>query len=310
LTAPSASDSRESKLPESGPQQESHVARIDVNGIGIEYEILGAGDRAAVITPGGRFSKDTPGVRELAEILVADGMRVLIWDRPNTGASDICFDGPSESIQNADTLGGLLKALDFPPALLIGGSGGARDTLLTVIRHPEVARKAFVLWISGGALGVIGIAYFYTHDHAFAALTGGMEAVAALPGWKEPIERNPGNRDRILKWEPMAFFAKMQAWATAFLPQTGAPMPGVSTEQLAGIKVPITILRSGLSDLHHTRETSENVAALIPTATLAEPPWGDREWLDRMVAQGKGEGLFAKWPTLAPQILAFEHADQ
>ncbi len=284
------------------------MARIDVNGIGIDYAILGEGDRTAAITPGGRFSKDTPGVRELAEILVADGMRVLIWDRPNTGASDICFDGPSESIQNADALGGLLKALDFPPTLLIGGSGGARDTLLTAIRHPEVVRKAFVLWISGGALGVIGIAYFYTHDHAFAALTGGMAAVAALPGWKEQIERNAGNRDRILKWEPMAFFAKMQAWATAFLPQAGAPMPGVSTAELKAIKAPITVLRSGASDLHHTRETSETVAAMIPTATLAEPPWGDREWLDRMVAQGKGEGLFARWPMLAPQILAFDRS--
>lgn len=282
------------------------MARIEVNTIGIEYEILGEGDRTAVITPGGRFSKDTPGVRELAAILVDDGMRVLIWDRPNTGASDICFDGPSESVQNADTLAALLKALDFPPSLLIGGSGGARDTLLTAIRHPEVARKLFLLWISGGALGVLGVGYFYTHDHAFAAIADGMEAVAALPYWKEQIERNPGNRDRLLNWEPMAFFGKMQSWANAFLPQAGAPMPGVSMAELQGVNVPTLLLRSGISDIHHSRETSENVAALLPNATLAEPPWGDREWIDRMVAQGKGEGLFTRWPKLAPQILAFD----
>ncbi len=282
------------------------MARIEVNGIGIAYEILGTGGRTAVITPGGRFSKDTPGVRELAGILVEDGMRVLIWDRPNTGESDMCFDGPSESIQNADALGGLLKALDFPPSLLIGGSGGARDTLLTAIRHPEVARKVFLLWISGGAVGVTGVAYFYTHDHAFAALAEGMEAVAALPGWKEQMERNPGNRDRLRAWEPMAFFHKMQAWAGAFLPQPGMPMPGVSTRDLEAIKVPVCLLRSGESDIHHSRETSETVAAAIPGVMLAEPPWGDREWIDRMIAQGRGEGLFANWPKLAPQILAFD----
>lgn len=282
------------------------MARIDINGISIAYEIMGEGDRTAVITPGGRFSKDTPGVRELAGKLVEAGLRVLIWDRPNTGESDICFDGPTESVQNADTLGALLKALDFPPSLLIGGSGGARDTLLTAIRHPEVVRKLFLLWISGGPVGLIGVGYFYTHDHAFAALAQGMEAVAALPNWKEQMERNPGNRERMLRWEPMAFFHKIQEWAGAFLPQPGAPMPGVSVDDLAGIEAPVMVLRSGASDIHHSRETSEKVAALIPTATLAEPPWGDREWIDRMIAQGQGEGLFAKWPLLTPQILAFD----
>ncbi|MGO8890875.1 MAG: hypothetical protein ACLQB1_14460 [Streptosporangiaceae bacterium] len=35
-----------------------------------------------MITPGGRFSKDSPGVRELAAALAERGNRVLIWDRP------------------------------------------------------------------------------------------------------------------------------------------------------------------------------------------------------------------------------------
>ena len=51
--------------------------RITVNGLGIEYEIIGTGE-PAVVTPGGRFSKDTPGVRELAAALAAAGKRVLI----------------------------------------------------------------------------------------------------------------------------------------------------------------------------------------------------------------------------------------
>lgn len=281
------------------------MAWIEVNGIGIAYEIIGEGAQTIAITSGGRSSKDTPGVRELAETLAAAGKRVLIWDRPNTGASDICFDGESESIQNADTLGGLIEALGIGPVMLVGGSGGARDSLLCAIRHPDAISRIFLLWISGGALGITSVAYFYTHDHAFAALTGGMAAVADLPGWKEPVARNPGNRDRILAQEPMAFFAKMQRWTEAFLPQPGAPMPGVSVADLEGMTKPAMILRSGASDIHHTREASERLAAMLPDAALAEPPWGDTEWLDRMVAQGRGEGLFARWPLLAPQILAF-----
>jgi hypothetical protein len=45
--------------------------------------------------PGGRFSKDDAGVRELAEALAAEGNRVVIWDRPNCGASDVHFTGDS-----------------------------------------------------------------------------------------------------------------------------------------------------------------------------------------------------------------------
>jgi len=47
------------------------MARMTINGIGIDYELLGdAGAPPAVITPGGRFPRDTPGVPELAAELV------------------------------------------------------------------------------------------------------------------------------------------------------------------------------------------------------------------------------------------------
>ena len=49
------------------------------------------------------------------------------------------------------------------------------------------------------------------------------------------------------------------------------------------------------------------MAVSSETRAPAEPPWGDREWLDRLQAQAAGEGLFARWPLLAPQILAFAH---
>ena len=67
----------------------------------IEYEVVGEG-RPWVITPGGRFSKDSPGVRELAAALGERGNRVLIWDRPNCGASDVCFTGPSKKTTSFD----------------------------------------------------------------------------------------------------------------------------------------------------------------------------------------------------------------
>jgi hypothetical protein len=48
-----------------------------VDGVSISYEVIGEG-RPWAITPGGRFSKDYPGVRELAEALAGEGNQVLI----------------------------------------------------------------------------------------------------------------------------------------------------------------------------------------------------------------------------------------
>jgi pimeloyl-ACP methyl ester carboxylesterase len=284
------------------------MPKIDVGGIGVAYDLIGDGKKTAVITPGGRFSKDTPGVRELAQKLAQGGLRVLIWDRPNCGESDLSFRGKSESILNADTLAGLVRALKLEPALLIGGSAGSRVSLLTAIRDPGVAERLFLLWISGGALGLAVLAYHYCHDQLAAAAMGGMPAVAALPSFKEALSRNPGNRDRLLGQDTSTFIQTMKTWAEAFVPAADSPVPGSTAAQLRALKMPTMILRSGESDFHHPRVTSEGVHALIPGSQIAEPPWGDREWLDRLQAQAAGEGLFARWPLLAPQILAFAHA--
>jgi len=284
------------------------MPKVEVGGIGIAYDLIGDGKKTAVITPGGRFSKDTPGVRELAQKLAEGGLRVLIWDRPNCGESDLSFRGKSESILNADTLAGLVRALKLEPALLIGGSAGSRVSLLTAIRDPGVAERLFLLWISGGALGLAVLAYHYCHDQLASAAMGGMPAVAALPAFKESLARNPGNRDRLLGQDTNTFIQTMKTWAEAFVPAADSPVPGSTAAQLRALKMPTMILRSGESDFHHPRVTSEGVHALIPGSQIAEPPWGDREWLDRLQAQAAGEGLFARWPLLAPQILAFAHA--
>ena len=39
-------------------------------------------------------------------------------------------------------------------------------------------------------------------------------------------------------------------------------------------------------------------------ASLAEPPWGDREWIDRMIAADGA--LFKSWGMLAPQLVEFD----
>src|SRR5713101_7423214 len=191
------------------------MATAMVNGLSIGYEVIGDG-RPWVITPGGRFIKDYPGVRELASALAEGGNRVLIWDRPNCGESDVCVEGVSESAMQADVLVGLLSHLDMTPAVIAGGSGGARVSLLTAANHPDVTAGLAIWWISGGVYGLMILATHYCGGSLHAAWTEGMEAVAALPEWAEVLERNPANRERFVAQDRKEFIATMERWMQAY----------------------------------------------------------------------------------------------
>lgn len=281
------------------------MPKIDVNGIGIAYDIIGDKGPGIVLTAGGRFSKDTPGLRELGAELAAAGYRTLIWDRVNCGESDVNFDAETESVLNTDTLAGLLRKLDFGPAMLVGGSAGSRISLMTAIRYPDLVSGLYIFWISGGYMGLAQLAMHYCFGSAYAAVRHGMAAVADLPEWKEQVTRNPGNRARFLAQDPQKFIETMQRWAGSFFPRSEAPVPGLDPAQLASIHVPVVVLRSGKSDLHHTRETSELVHQMIPGSELREPPWGDQEWNDCMERSAVDRSLYARVPLLAPDLIAF-----
>jgi pimeloyl-ACP methyl ester carboxylesterase len=283
------------------------MAVADVNGLEISYEIIGDGEQTWALTPGGRFSKDYGGVRELAQGLAAGGRRVLIWDRPNCGASSVSFQGSTESSLQADTLAALIRQLDLGPAVIAGGSGGSRVSLLTVARNPDTASALAMWWISGGVFGLMALGWYYCGGSIDAAWKYGMKRVVELPEWQEVLERNPGNRDRFLAMDPQEFIADLERWMTAYAPPTaGQTIPGIPDEDIRAISVPSIVFRSGASDPAHPRATSEGVAALIPGAKLLEPPWGDREWIERGEQRdASGESLFARWPLLVPQLDAF-----
>ena len=104
----------------------------------------------------------------------------------------------------------------------------------------------------------------------------------------------------MLDLDPAQFIATLERWMLAYYPREGELVPGVRNAEAAALAVPTLVFRSGPRDVHHTRATSEELARLIPTARLVEPPWGDDEWIERMAAQ---DGLFVRWPLLVPQLL-------
>ena len=279
------------------------MARTKVNGLSLGYETVGEG-RPWVITPGGRFTKESPGVRELAVALAAQGNRVLIWDRPNCGESDVCFEGPSESAMQADALAALLEHLDMVPAVIAGGSGGARGLPAHRLPPPSGRRRPGHLVDQRRRVRAAVAGHPLLRGFTRRGLDRGMEAVAALPEWAEALERNPSNRRRFLDQDRGEFIATMERWMLAYCPRDDEPVPGLPEADARALDIPALVFRSGVSDVHHTRATSEALAAILPNARLAEPPWGDREWLDRQGA--REEGLFARWPLLAPALLEWQ----
>ena len=276
----------------------------NVNGLEIAYDVIGSGGRPWTLTPGGRYGRDTPGIRELAEEIASEGYQVVIWDRPNTGESSVCFDGSNESAMQADALGGLLRELDLSGAVIAGGSGGSRVSLLSATRHRDLTAGLAMWWISGGIFGLMSLAVHYCGGSIRAAWFEGMEAVAALPEWQDVIAANPKNRDIILAQDPKGFIRTLESWMAVYCPDDERAMvPGVPNEDVRGFDRPALVFRSGESDLHHTRHTSELLASLLPQSTLVEPPWPDTEWNDRHIVPG--DPLFVRWPLLAPQLLSW-----
>jgi hypothetical protein len=158
-------------------------------------------------------------------------------------------------------------------------------------------------WISGGVYGLMMLGVHYCGESLLAAWTSGMKAVTALPEWSEVLERNPSNRQRFLDQDREKFIAAMERWMAVYCPNPDEVVPGLSVADARAFDLPTLVFRSGMSDPHHTRETSERLAEVLANARIVEPPWGDREWLERGEArEQRGEGLFARWPLLAPTL--------
>lgn len=279
------------------------MARITIEGVGLEYELLGPQCAPAIaLTPGGRFSKDVAGLPQLAQELSSNGYRVLLWDRPNCGASDLHFSGPSESRMQARFLVRLINALDLGPTALIGGSAGARISLFAASEDPQAVTRMMLCWISGGLVSMMRLGSYYCCEPAEVASLNGMEAVAAMPIWAEQIRRNPSNREVLTGFKPADFIDVMERWASGYIPSPDTPVGGLSQSDFATMTMPVHILRGSPRDLYHPAWVCEQVADRLPNAQLVDAPWDIDIFAERM---RDGSGLFSDWPLLAPQILRF-----
>jgi pimeloyl-ACP methyl ester carboxylesterase len=286
-------------------------SEIEVNGGIVVYEFVGPEDgEVVVVTPGGRFSKDFGGVHELAYALADGGKRVLLWDRPNCGRSDVQLYGRSESHMRAETLGLMLKKLGIEQVIAAGGSGGARDSIIFTLMWPDLVRKLVVWTIVGGTYSIMTLANVYVMNELRVVRSQGIEGIlemtGAAGGWSDLIAANPRNRDRLLAVGSEGFERVMNRWLDAFIPKPNEAIPGVSDWEFEQIKVPTLIIRGGEKDYDHPPRTSMEVHSLIKGSRLIDPPWPEDAWERGSEARAAGTGdLFGFWVQGAPVMLDF-----
>jgi 2-hydroxy-6-oxonona-2,4-dienedioate hydrolase len=282
---------------------------MEINGGDVVYEILGAKGDFIVLTPGGRFSKEVAGLRPLGQALVDGGYRVLLWDRPNCGRSDVQFHGQSESHMRAETLATLIDGLGIGPCIIAGGSGGARDSMLLTMLHAQLVTK-LVLWnIVGGVWGSFVLGGHYIVPSVLAVRGLGIEGLLGVPEWQQRIAENPANEQRLLALDEDEFLKVMMRWLNAFVPKPGQTIPGVEDDMFDRIKVPTLIIRGGENDMDHPKRTSLEIHCLIRKSELIDPPWPEDAWerATREAASGKLDYFhkFETWVLAAPAILEF-----
>ena len=265
------------------------MPEANLQGVHINYEIIGDGGPLVALTPGSRRSFDE--LVDLSKAVAAHGYRVLLHDRRNCGKSDVVFGGSeSEYALWADDLHALASHVGEEKLYAGGSSSGARLAILFAIRHPE-ALSGLLLWrVTGGQHAVDRLSENYYGQYIKLAKEGGMEAVAESEHFAELIAARPSNREYILEMDVDAFIEAMEIWREAFLKSASLPIVGATAEHLNAISCPACLVAG--NDVVHTPETARKTASLLPNSELHEgvvrilpedqllQEWDVQEWRD------------------------------
>ena len=249
------------------------MATASIRGVNIHYEVVGIDGPWLVLITGGRraYREFVP----LAMKIAAEGFRVLLHDRRNTGASQIVIDGEQgEEEIWTDDIAALIDYLGIGPAFVGGASSGARTSMLTSLRHPESVRALILMRVTGGEFAAGRLPPMYYGQFIDAAREGGMAAVCATEQYRERIAAYPPNGPYLMALDPAHYISVMSNWLRIFESGPVAPVLGVREDQLRSIAVPTLVVPG--NDKTHASASGEAAARLIPGAELFALPIEDQ----------------------------------
>lgn len=116
-----------------------------------------------------------------------------------------------------------------------------------------------------------------------------MEAVVELPQWQEVLEKNPRYREGFLAMDLQEFLDVTDRWMTAYCACDEGLAPGLDDADVERLATPILVLRSGESDMAHTRKTSKGGPDVVELRRYPAPKYRHRPFCDtRRMYSGTG----------------------
>jgi len=194
------------------------MARIEVNGTGIEYEIHGAGPALLLIHGLGSCKEDWEAQREP----FAQDYQVLSFDLRGHGASDKPA-GPYSIAQFAADAAGLLRTLGIDAAHVVGISLGGAVAFQLALDHPELVRTLTIVNSGPDATVRTFKEKFAVWMRQYVVRRKGMARLAGLIGpHLFPKPENRAERERFIERtsrnDPQAYlhaFRALIGWSVA-----------------------------------------------------------------------------------------------
>ena len=157
--------------------------RVEVDGVGIGYEVFGSGPRTIVLAPAWAIVNSHFWKAQVPYL--ARRFRVVTWDTAGSGRSDRTHD-PAHHSRGVRNTVAVLDATDTERALLVGLSLGAATSLFTATLHPErvagvvAIGSTIPLLVDGPSLDGDAVRRGPRHRRGLGALDPGLMA-ARLP---------------------------------------------------------------------------------------------------------------------------------
>lgn len=247
-----------------------------LDGFELRYELHGEGI-PVVYTPGRFDPLESSTI--VAEALVPLGYQVLLWDRPNTGASGLLFEPDHLLRLWADKLDALFDHVGFSSAFVAGVPNGLLASLHFATWHPtRVSGLVLVGAVNGDPSWWDAIAEATLLEPARVIEEQGMAAALALGGgrwgvfdWPGQFQLAPHKRDQLLAMDPAAAARTLRAWSDGYTTER-VWAGGLTDEQLAGIDAP-AIVFSGPGELwaafpFHGPEDARRLHNALPHSEL------------------------------------------
>jgi len=263
---------------------------ISIDDVEIAYVVLEPNGGSQAIPPGdtSRNICFTPGGqgggvdnRDIASILTAQGYRVLLHDRVNTGRSQFHLGDPDADPTSAQSgecgeprlhayfVHQLCQRINFGPCFFWGISAGSRMSVNLASMFPESVKGLILMDITAFELAADVIPTCYYDQHVVSVERGrnDMRAVLRDPYglYGELVACNPTNRERILQCDPALFKARLTKWSSTLRAHTGRPAVGCPEEIFENITCPsLCIYDMGQpTDGMHTPASSASLGAAL-----------------------------------------------